>query len=564
MRLLREALERARALYHTGELAQAEQLCRQVLRAGPDEADGWHLLGLACAAQGKWPEAADSFTRAHRLAPGHAEAHFQLGRALAALGRPQEAQASFERALGLDPGSAETRLHLGTALAEQRRLGEAAARFREALRLRPDHAEAHLRLAAALEGQGQLDEAEAHYRALLGLRPEHADGHNALGILLARQGRQEEALAHFAAVLRIDPGQARAHNNLGAGLCELGRPAEALAHFERAVELWPDYAEAHKSLGMLWLLQGDFARGWAEYEWRWRCQDFRPRAGPQPLWDGGPLGGKTVLLQAEQGIGDTIQFVRYAPLVKQRGGRVLLEGSRSLLPLLRTCPGVDACVPAGEAAPDFAVHLPLLSLPRVLGTTPATVPARVPYLAAEPDLVQRWRRELSCLGGLKVGLVWQGSPKNAADRRRSIPLGQFEPLARVEGVRLVSLQKGPGAEQLADVTGRFAVADYGSRLDVRTGAFQETAAALTNLDLLVSCDTAAAHLAGALAVPVWLALSFAADWRWLLGREDSAWYPTMRLFRQERLGEWGPVFARMAEALRQRVGQTPPAAAPGP
>jgi hypothetical protein len=398
---------------------------------------------------------------------------------------------------------------------------------------------------------------------VLQFQPDHLEAHNRLGILLAKQGRQEEALPHFLAVLRLDPRQARAHNNLGAALSELGRPAEALASFERALELWPDYAEAHKSRAMVRLLRGDFERGWAEYEWRWQCQDFSPRAYRQPPWDGSPLGGRTVLLHTEQGLGDTIQFIRYAPLVRACGGRVVVECERALLPLLRSCPGVADWIAAGAALPEFDVRLPLLSLPRALGTTLATVPAAVPYLAADPDLVARWRRELSFSDGVKVGVVWQGNPKNAADRRRSVPLLQFEPLARVEGVRLVSLQKGPGAEQLAEATGRFPVTDYGSRLDVGAGAFVDTAAAMRALDLVVSCDTAAAHLAGALAVPVWVPLSLAADWRWLLGREDSPWYPTMRLFRQERLGDWAPVFARMAEELGRLRDRPPQAGRPG-
>jgi hypothetical protein len=259
------------------------------------------------------------------------------------------------------------------------------------------------------------------------------------------------------------------------------------------------------------------------------------------------------VLHTEQGLGDSLQFIRYAPLVKQRGGTVVVECLRPLARLLARCPGIDRLVVKGSDLPAFDVHASLMSLPALLGTTLATVPADVPYLFADPELVERWRRELAPLPGFKVGIAWQGDPTHPKAGARAIPLRHFEPLARRPGVRLFSLQKGPGTEQLRDVAGHFDVTDFGNRLDEASGPFMDTAAVMKNLDLVITSDTAIAHLAGGLGVPVWVAVPAVPEWRWLLGREDSPWYPTLRLFRQARPGDWEGVFARMATELPARA-----------
>jgi hypothetical protein len=325
-----------------------------------------------------------------------------------------------------------------------------------------------------------------------------------------------------------------------------------------ALRLDPQSASTHWNRALALLQGGDYARGWPEYEWRWRRPGARPRLSTdRPAWDGRPLEGRTILLWCEQGLGDAIQFARYAPRVQRQGGRVLLQCPGILRALFRTLPGVEAVLAEGEALPAFDVHAPLLSLPALLGTTLATVPAEVPYLSADPALVGAWRKKLAAVPGLRVGVAWQGNPHHKWDRHRSVHLAAFAPLARVGGVRLVSLQKGPGAEQLAALRGRLPVVDFGDDLGA-SGPYPDTAALMRGLDLVVTVDTATAHLAGALGVPVWVPLSTIVDWRWLLGREDSPWYPTMRLFRQAQLGDWGPVFARLAEELRALVTGGPP------
>jgi hypothetical protein len=303
---------------------------------------------------------------------------------------------------------------------------------------------------------------------------------------------------------------------------------------------------------------GHFEQGWPSYEWRWKCKEFGSMPPLRaPLWDGSPLDGRTILIHAEQGLGDTLQFIRYVPLVQQRGGRVIMMCQPPLMRLLAHCPGIERLIPHGETPPEIDLHVPLLSLPKLLGTTVESVPADGPYLDADSDLVEIWRHRLAAYPGFKIGIAWQGNPKFRLDRIRSIPLAQFAPLADVPGVHLLSLQKGAGGEQLAAPERRFPVTDLGCQLDETTGAFMDTAAVMKNLDLVITSDTSIAHLAGALGVPVWVALNDVPDWRWLLNRDDSPWYPPMRLFRQRRTGHWEDVFDRIAEALRERLA--PPA-----
>jgi Flp pilus assembly protein TadD len=543
-------LLRAGYAYHqAGDFLRAEQTYHQLVQAEPGNALAWSLLGAACAAQGKLGEATASFQQAVRVKPDYLEAYNNLAILLTNQGRPDEAVAVLEQALRLLPDAAETHHHLALAHAARGRFDDALGAYREALRLRPDFADAHNNLGTLLMNHGRLDEAEAAFQQALALRPGFVEALSNRGNTRGLRGDYDGAIADLRQALAWRPDFAPAHVALGSALGRQGMLGEAAACYRRAVQLNPRDPEAHYNLGTALLLLGQFAEGWAEYEWRWHRPGAVRREFPQPLWDGAPLGGRTILLHAEQGVGDTIQFVRFAPLVRQRGGRVVLECQPSLVPLLTGFPGIDQLGPRRAALPPFDVQAPLLSLPRIFGTTLATVPAEVPYLFPDPRLVAHWREELGTEPGVKVGIAWQGDPRHSDDRSRSIPLVQFEPLARVPGVRLISLQKGPGMEQLPALADRFPVTDLGRRLDEATAPFLDTAALMKHLDLVVTCDSAVAHLAGALAVPVWVALAFTSDWRWLLSRADSPWYPTMRLFRQERPGDWPGVFGRMAEEL---------------
>jgi tetratricopeptide (TPR) repeat protein len=543
--------------YHqAGDLRRAEEAYRHALRADPRSARTWFALGDLCEADRRSVEAAACFRQAGELAPREAVAHYRLGNALLQQNHYAEAEAAYRRCLGAQPGHVEALVNLGFALGEQKRLDEAKVCYEQALALRPDLPEVYHNLGNVLREQGKMAEALARYREALRLKPDYAGAHVNLGIALAGQGEVDVAVRSLREGVRLQPSSAQAHTSLGAALCAQGRLEEALAQYETALRLEPDNPEAHWDRALVRLLQGDYERGWQEYEWRWRC----PRPPPlppfrQPRWDGSPLQGRTILLYAEQGLGDTFQFVRYAPRVRAGGGRVVLQCQDALLPLLSRTPGIDALVGHSASPPAFDVYVPLGSLPGLLGTTLSNIPAEVPYLFADPDLVAHWRRELAPVSGFRVGIAWQGSPQHPWDRHRSVPLSHFEPLARVPGIRLISLQQGSGMEQLTSLAGRFPVLTLGGLLDKTSGAFMDTAAVLHNLDLLVTVDTVLAHLAGGLGLPGWVALHHTPDWRWLLGRDNSPWYPTLRLFRQIRQGDWSDVFASLAAALQEAAAR---------
>lgn len=439
------------------------------------------------------------------------------------------------------------RLHQAGDLAGAERV------YRQALQVDPQDANAWCYLGMACHDQDRFDEAVAAYRRAIQLRPQFPVAFNNLGNTLRLQRRLDEALASFDHALRLKPDYVNAFKNKGTALVWEGRLEEALACYQQALQLAPDDAETHKNLGVIWLLQGNFDQGWPAYEWRWQTNETALPRYPQPLWDGSSLDGRTILLTAEQGLGDTIHFIRYAAVLKERFRcRVLASCPKRLLPLLRTCPGIEALIPQGDPTPPFDVFVPLLNIPGILRDRPETFPAQVPYLRADAALVEQWRAELASGPEVKVGIVWQGNRQHHADRMRSMPLAAFAPLGQLAGVRWFSLQKGAGVEQLESLAGRLEVLDLGDRLDETTGAFMDTAAVLANLDLVICSDTAIAHLAGALGVPVWVALSYVPDWRWLLDRPDTPWYPTMRLFRQSRVGDWAGVFQRLATALQER------------
>ena len=392
-------------------------------------------------------------------------------------------------------------------------------------------------------------------RRALELAPAHAGAWANLGSALQCLGRLDEALACCQRAVNCEPQSPEAHLNLGNAFLVMGKMPEAVAAFDHALRLRPGFPDAHLGRSLALLLAGDFERGWEEYEWRWQTEKVAKRYFEQPPWDGSPLDGRTILLHAEQGLGDTLQFIRYAPLVRQCGGQVIVECQKALVTLLSRSPGFDQLIGYGSALPHFDVHLPLMSLPRVFRTTLETVPNSVPYIFPDPDLVVRWRKQLSGLQGLKIGVAWQGRPDSIGGYRRAIPLKCFVPLAHVAGVHLISLQKGFGREQIDDLPDDFPIVNLGSPLD-ENGAFADTAAIMKVLDLVVTADTAIPHLAGALGVPVWLALSTGPAFHWLLARDDSPWYPTMRLFREREMGNFVEVFERMAEQLRDRLEGT--------
>lgn len=547
------------AYLERGLFADAAGAFERAVRSKPDFAAAWNNLGNAQLALGQANQAVVSYQEAVRLNPDFAEAHGNLGNVQRELGQLDLALASCQRALRLKPDFVIGHNHLGAVYSSLRQWESAAGCFRQALSLSPRYLEARVNLADALRELGRLEEAEANLREALRIWPDSSDVHVGLGMVLLQRNKVEAAEAACREALRLSPDATTAHLALGMACYLEGRAHEAVACYDRALELNPGLPEAHKNRGIARLQLGDFAGGWDDYEWRWRCPELAGRRLAQPLWDGSPLDGASILLHAEQGLGDTLQFVRYAPLVSQRGGRVIVACQGALLPLLRGCRGIDELVSFNDPPSAYAVHAPLMSLPRILGTTLETIPAQVPYIDPDASLVDRWRGELQSIDGFKVGIAWQGSPEFRFDRLRSVPLTNFAPLADLPGITLVSLQKGFGSEQLAALADRPNVIDLASRLDETTGPFLDTAAVMQSLDLVITSDTSIAHLAGALGVEVWVAIAFSPDWRWLRDRDDNPWYPTMRLFRQARRGDWQLVFSKMAAALAKRLGLSLPA-----
>jgi tetratricopeptide (TPR) repeat protein len=545
-------------LFRGGRPGEAELLCGKLLARAPRHVGALHLLATIALQSGRHAEAADCLLRATALRPSDPELRHLLGTAYLQLERVPQAIASFEAALRLKSAYPEAHCALGVALGKAGRMDAAAGAFRAALGSSPDMVQAHFNLAGLLAATEPAAAME-HYRAVLRVEPHNVIARYELGRLLASDGRAEEALSHFREVVRLEPGFTQGRINVGVALAVLERWDETLAEMRETVRREPDSAEAHHNLSSVLLRLGHFEEGFAEYEWRWRLDLTKPYLRPfrQPRWRGEDLRGKSIVLSDEQGLGDALQFSRYVPLVMARGARVYLEVASELVrlfdlsfgaPGLHVLPRVPA-FPAVDGLPETDYHAPLMSLAHILGTTLATVPAAVPYLRGDPAQVKQWSARLSHLPPPRIGLVWAGRPQNQLDHVRSITLERLAPLAAA-GAAFVSLQKGEAARQLAAPPLGMAIHDVtGELYDLA-----DTAALTQSLDLIITVDTAMAHLAGALGKPVWVMSRRHSDWRWLVGRDDSPWYPTMRVFTQPRHGDWDAVIAAVAAALRERYG----------
>lgn len=488
------------------------------------------------------------------VAPDDAAARELLARLPAAGGTPAAAPAATPQA--------RAAALLGTAMQHHQagRLYDAQALYQQVLQIEPANAVAIQYLGVLAMQAGQPQAGEAMIRRALALRPDLPDFHNNLGLCLRLQDKLDDAMAAYRAALALAPGYVEAMNNLGLDLQASGRVDEAAAQFEQAVALKPDFAQAHWNLGLAHLVRGDLQRGWPEYEWRARCLPTTPadqQTAHLPRWRGEDLAGRTLVLREEQGAGDTLQFIRYAAVLAERGARIVALAGPALAELVATATGVTQVVTDPAALPAADFQCKLLSVPAVLGTTLATVPARVPYLSADPARAAAWRAMVEAragsTAGMRVGLVWAGNPKHTNDRNRSCPLSALAPWFALPGIAWFSLQKGDAAGQLAAQPEARAVHDLGSELE----SFADTAAAIAALDLVITVDTSVAHVAGALGRPVWVLLPFAPDWRWLLERDDSPWYPTMQLIRQRTRGDWAEVASRVAAELAPTACETP-------
>ena len=543
-----EALNnRGNVLRELGRLQEALESYNRALAVNPDHADAACNRGIVLRDLGRPGEALESYARALTIKPAHAEAACNRGIALQDLKRLGEALESYARALAIEPAYAEACFNRGNALMDLRRFKDALESYDRALAIRPDYAEALNNRGNALLDLRRPGEALESYAKALAVEPDYAQALDNTGCALRELGRPEEALEWCAKALAIRPGFAEALNNRGNALLDLGRFEEALESYDRALAIEPGYADVAFNRGCLALLRGDFSSGWIGYEKRWdrRGASRRELSAPYPAWKGEDLSGKRVVIYEEQGLGDIIQFCRYLTKLSGLGAEVTFIVRRSLHRLLQSFRPAIRLTAEAPANETFDYQCALLSLPAAFGTSLDSIPADTGYLCPEPELVAKWREWIGG-HGLKIGICWQGNPSARIDIGRSIPLRCFGPLSAIPHVRPISLQKEYGLDQLAELGGELRIETLGPGFDAGGDALIDTAAAMSCLDLIVTSDTAIAHLAGALGRPVWVAVQSVPDWRWLLGRSTSPWYPAMTLYRQSARGDWQGVFERIA------------------
>jgi tetratricopeptide (TPR) repeat protein len=532
-------------------LEEAAIACKMAIALNPSSADSYNNLGFILNQLGRAEEALIACNRAVELQPQFAAAHNNRANALGVLGRVEEALLSCDRAIMCQPDLIDAHMNRGNALKELGRLDEAKAAYEQIIAIKPDNAQAHCTLGIILWRQGFFEAALDSYEHATRINPDYVEAYSNLGLALRDLGRIEEAFVSLEHAIRLKPGYAEAHNNLGMVLLDLGRLKDAMVATERAIEIKPDYAIAHYNLGLLLLLTSDYNKGWREHEWRWEAMEI-PAPGRkfhQPQWDGSPLTGRTILLIAEQGFGDTIQFIRYVPLLAKADCKIIVKCQKELLQLLSDLTEIDYLVKLGDPTPDFDVYAHLMSLPYILRTSLETIPNDCPYLSS-PSLSAYIREQIWLTDTYKnIGIVWAGNPAHKNDRNRSVKLEMFRPLLRIPGVNLLSLQIG---ERVIDLEMNQDMREITDTSPYIT-SFYDTASIIKHLDMIISVDTSVVHLAGALGIPTWVLLPYVPDWRWLLGREDSPWYPSVRLFRQPSRGDWKSVFELVDVTLRKEI-----------
>ncbi len=518
-----------------GRLEAAAACYRQALQTNAADWKTLLKLGRALSSLGRQREAKSAIEAAVAIS-GEAEPHFELANQLHLEGDLENAIDHFRAAIRILPAFPEAYFNLGVCLTMQSRLEEAMFAYSKALILKPHYPEALNNYGIALQAMGRTGEAEVYYLQAIHCNPDYIDPRYNLGLLRQGQDHLKDALEVYDCLLELSRQHPEAHNNRGNVLLSLGDPHGAACAYSEALRQQPDHAEAHWNLALVHLLLGRFAEGWRGYEGRLRQKESTPRSFAMPLWDGADVGDARILVHAEQGLGDTLQFVRYAAMVKERCGLLIFECQPPLVRALYSVEGIDQVVSRGADLPRFDYHVPLLSLPRIFGTVEETIPTPPAYITAVPSLTARWRNRIPESADLRVGLVWAGNPDHKNDRNRSVPVEDLALLVDIPGISFYSLQKD---RELAGT----------ENLGIALTDFADTAAAIANLDLVISVDTSVAHLAGAMGKPVWTLLPFMPDWRWMIGRDDSPWYPNMRLFRQTEPKNWECVIARVKAEL---------------
>ena len=572
-------LTRAIDLHQQGQLGQAEALYHAILQIEPRNADALHLLGvlaaqsgahqlaadriaqaiaihpndvafymnrsLALQALGQWEQVVDCLDHAIGVQPDHASAHYTRGVALQELGRPADAIASYDHALRLQPQYAQAWANRGIALQALGSLQAAVDSYDQAIGIHPLSAQAYNNRGVALKDLKRTAMAVTSFEMAIAIHPGFYEAHNNQGNALRELHQTQAAIASYSAAIRLKPDFAQAYSNRGIAYKELQQLDAALTNYDQAIALEPDYADAYWNKGIALLLDGDFARGWPLYEWRHKAlESTHPqRQFDQPLWLGqGSLQGKTLLLHSEQGLGDTLQFIRYAPLLAAQGARVVVELPRALMVLLADMQGVSQFIEQGQALPAYDYHCPLLSLPLAFGTTLDNIPAPAAYVRSLPSKRAQWAATLGAKAGLRIGIAWSGSTGHKNDHNRSITLAEL--LQHLPtGPQYISLQKELREVDQATLRANPQLRHFGPDL----ADFTDTAALCDLMDLVISVDTSVAHLSAALGQTTWVLLPYSPDWRWLLERSDSPWYPSARLYRQDRSMRWAGVLQRLRD-----------------
>ncbi|HEX2943256.1 MAG TPA: tetratricopeptide repeat protein [Rhodopila sp.] len=532
------------------DLQKAAGYYRKAIASAPTRFEAHTNLADTLREQGQFEDAITPYVETLRLKPDQFDVLGRLGIALQKLGRTDEAISCLCTAIEHVPDTPELLFHLAFALQEKGQLSEATSCYRAALELKPDLAAAWLNQSELLRRQGFLDEALESARKGVSLRPGSAEYHNAFAIALHATGHVEQAIVSYRKALELDPQLYQALGNLGSALRQVGKLDDAIVSHRAALAINSDDPEVHWNYAMALLARGDFIEGWQEFEWRWKTGQLKQnyRELPRPQWKGEPAEGKTLLIHAEQGFGDTLQFCRYAKLAAARNLRVIMLVPQALLRLFGSLKGVSGVYAVGTDVPLFDLHCPIMSLPFALKTTLDTIPADGAYLHADATQTTMWKDYLAAAvpSGLRVGMVWAGNPRPhspdaaAVDKRRSIAVERMEPIFKVPGIHFFSLQKTGAAAPPA-----FKLIDFMDQMN----DFADTAALIMNLDLVISVDTAVAHLAAALGKPVWILDRFDACWRWLTDRRDSPWYPSVRLYRQPEPSDWDAVIAEVVQDL---------------
>ncbi|MGD8883604.1 MAG: tetratricopeptide repeat protein, partial [Desulfobacterales bacterium] len=582
--------KQANQFYDRDDFPKAISAYQKTIEVKNDFLEAYFNLANIYKDQGDFDLALSYYQQALQINPNFFQARYNMGVVLQMQGKTNDAILAYQRTLQLKPDFAEAYNNMGTALREQEKLGPAIECFQEAVKLKPRYAQAYLNMGSAFHVQGQLDKAIESYQSALVLRPGYAEAFHKLGLSLHKQGKLTEALEcyrkalqlkpdyveayysmgnffleqdnldemtrWFQKVLELKPGDAQVFNNIGKMFLFQRKISEAESYFRQAIRINPDFAEAHFNRSITHFFSGNYLEGFREYEWRLKMDRWKnvyPYRFEKPRWDGAPFAGKQLFVHGEQGFGDTLQFARYLPLIKALGGTVIFETAGSLIDIFQNFPGVDRLVkisPHHKSELEFDFYIPLLSLPGIFQTTLETIPAEVPYIFADSHKKEMWQKRLDT-SNFRVGIVWAGGSMHIKDNSRSCRLNQFLPLTRIAAVQVYGLQKGPASSQVEEFSDQIVLNNYGEEFK----DFSDTAAMISALDLVISVDTAVAHLAGAMGKPVWVLLPTDADWRWMLARDDTPWYPTMRLFRQNKTGDWDDVFQRVADELGRFVAQ---------